>query len=78
MSKRKGRVSLDGLDGAREREFTLPDNWDQLDDAGREAVWRPVKERLMDDTVSWSLEIDGECGDCEQSSGECGCWDEEI
>lgn len=75
---RKGRVSLDGLDGPREREFDLPDNWDRLDDAGREAVWRPVKERLMDDSVSYSLSFDGECGGCEQPSDGCGCWDEGI
>lgn len=73
-----GCVRLDGLDGARERIFELPDNWDQLNDSERQAIWRPIKNKLLNDSVSWSVEIDGECGDCEQPSGECGCWDEEI
>lgn len=58
--KRKGLITLDGLDGAREREFDLPDNWDELSDDQRQAVYYPVKLQLMEDSVSWGLEIDGE------------------
>lgn len=70
---RKGTVHLDGLDGARERSFDLPDNWDQLTDTEREAIWRPVKNQLMADSVSWSLEIQGECRDCGMPTAECEC-----
>jgi hypothetical protein len=58
---RKGTVHLDGLDGARERSFDLPDNWDTLTDTEREAIWRPVKEQLMEDSISWYMEIEGDC-----------------
>jgi len=55
---RKGIVELHGLDGPREREFDLPDNWDELGPKEREAIWRPVKDGLMDDSVSFSVSDD--------------------
>lgn len=55
---RRGTVRLNCLDGPRERQFDLPDNWDSLSDKEQEAIWRPVKERLMDDTVDFSV-LDG-------------------
>lgn len=49
-----GNVRLDGLDGAREREFALPDNWHDLTEAEQDDVARAVKRELMEDSVSWS------------------------
>lgn len=52
---RKGVVRLEGLDGPRERSFDIPEGWDAMTRAEQEAIWRPVKADLMEDTVSFTV-----------------------
>lgn len=68
----KGTVRLNSLDGPREREFDLPANWRNLTEEEQEAIWRPVKEALMDDTVDYSVSIPCHC--CDGACTEDDCW----
>lgn len=54
-TQRYGTVRLNALDGPRERQFPVPDNWERLTDEQREAVWRPVKDQLMEDAVDFTV-----------------------
>lgn len=59
-----GNVRLEGLDGARERAFTIPDNWHDLTEEQQDDVARVIKRELMEDSVSWSWEAPAKWG-CE-------------
>lgn len=54
-AQRHGVVRLNALDGPRERRFVVPPDWERLTDEQREAVWRPVKDQLMEDTVDFTV-----------------------
>ena len=60
MTERKGFVELLSLDGPREREFNLPDNWDEMTPEEQQAIYYPVKLQLMEDAVDWTWSVDGE------------------
>jgi hypothetical protein len=60
---RRGKVEI-YLDGPREREFDLPDNWCDMTDEERSEFVRPVKESLRDDSTAWEIKAACSCG-CE-------------